>query len=485
MDVSSKDKPNILLIVLDSVRASNTTLHGHGNDTTPFLEEFATQSTVYEQARAPSIWSLPSHVSMFTGVEPHIHGVTTADQRLGQGHTIWEKLAANHGYSTGLFTSNVFLAEAPVGLRDVFETAKGRDEIVRYPEALTPNKAERGLSQFGYVKTCLKHDYPIKSIINGLERKGRGSLTNSRYLQRLIKQDHCGPHAENFKNWVETRSGPWAACINFMDAHSPYLPDDTYDEWGGSSLKSIQRSIDQIWDFPLEEEPWWKCEALEALYDGTIRQMDATLEGIIDRLKEIDQYENTHIVITGDHGEGFGEFCNTRSDVRYVAHGYGIGESLVHVPLLSKRPYQRAGELRCGLASLTSFYQVIQSTVDSDESSHSVTFEQDSMVVSSHGRESQLDKYLGSGTRYHGDAFAVYREEGDRIQKYTKWGSDESIITLAREKSAPAISVEMTNHGEVDRALEDGNQDGLNEVGTSSDDIDEDTKDRLKKLGYM
>lgn len=477
------DRPNILLIVLDSVRASNTTLHDHINNTTPYLKEFATRSTVYEQARAPSIWSLPSHVSIFTGTPAHVHGVTTGDQKLQKGHTIWEHLSDEYGYSTGLFTSNVYLSEPPFGLRDTFETIKGRDEIVRYPEALTPVKADESSTPTAYIKSCLSHDSPVKSIFNGIEAKGRGTVGTTPILRRLFKQDHCTPHAENFKNWIDTQTGPWAACINFMDAHSPYLPEDQFDHWGGSDLKSIQNSIDRSWDFPTDKQPWWKCEALESLYDGAIRQMDAEIKGIVNQLKEWNQFKNTHIVITADHGEGFGELCNTRPGVRYVAHGYGIDESLVHVPLLSKRPRQQCGERRDSLASLTSFYDVIKDQVENND--NNVSFEKNSVTVSSHERNKQIDKYVGNNTRYHGDAFAVYREDGDEIRKFTRWGDHQSIVKYKRNKLSSVLSVNSTNHGEVTKNLIEHQSNSLSQSGTNPDELEENTKDRLENLGYM
>lgn len=61
-------RPNILVIILDAVRARNCSLYGYHRETTPFLEEFADRSIVFTQARAPSVASLPSHASMFTGL---------------------------------------------------------------------------------------------------------------------------------------------------------------------------------------------------------------------------------------------------------------------------------------------------------------------------------------------------------------------------------------------------------------------------------
>ncbi len=67
--------PNILLIVLDSARARNMSLYGYERETTPNLNQLEETATVYDQARAPARWSLPSHVSMFTGHHVTQHGV--------------------------------------------------------------------------------------------------------------------------------------------------------------------------------------------------------------------------------------------------------------------------------------------------------------------------------------------------------------------------------------------------------------------------
>ena len=119
--------PNVLLVVLDSVRAANCSLYGFPRPTTPFLESFAEDATTYAQARAPSNWSLPSHVSLFTGLETHDHRVTVHD-RLRPGHTVFEALA-DRKYETGLFTENGFLTGHDAGLDAAF------DAVVDVPDA--------------------------------------------------------------------------------------------------------------------------------------------------------------------------------------------------------------------------------------------------------------------------------------------------------------------------------------------------------------
>lgn len=82
--------PNILLVIADSVRAQNVSLYGHLNRTTPFLDSFASEATVYTEPVSPGTWSLPSHASIFTGYHVWEHRLTSFNDSLRPGHTIWE-----------------------------------------------------------------------------------------------------------------------------------------------------------------------------------------------------------------------------------------------------------------------------------------------------------------------------------------------------------------------------------------------------------
>ena len=105
------NKPNVLLVILDSVRAKNTSLLGYPRETTPKLETFAKNATTYTNARAPGIHSISSHTSIFTGYHVAEHQATSHGASLRPGHTVWEMLSGA-GYRTGLFTPNAVVAES-------------------------------------------------------------------------------------------------------------------------------------------------------------------------------------------------------------------------------------------------------------------------------------------------------------------------------------------------------------------------------------
>jgi arylsulfatase A len=313
--------PNVLLVVLDSTRARNCSLYGHRRRTTPFLERLADEATVYTQARAPSNWSLPSHVSLFTGLEAHAHRVTVHD-RLRPGNTVFESLA-DRGYETGLFTENGFLASHEVGLQEAFETVVTVPEDT--PEAYNTTEENPGPDGFYY--------------------------------------------ADAFESWREGRPGPWAACVNLMDAHRPFEPRRQFDEWGDPEARALQRDLPPRWEWTFHggDRPYWQLAGLESLYDGGIRQADAIVKRIVGRLRASGALDNTLLVVCGDHGDGFGEPGLLPREPPAVSHIVPMHEALLHVPLLIRPPGGSSGREVHRPAALTAFPDAVLAVADGDE----------------------------------------------------------------------------------------------------------------------
>ncbi|MGF1503659.1 MAG: sulfatase-like hydrolase/transferase, partial [Anaerolineae bacterium] len=89
-------KPNIIMLVLDTMRAERMSVYGYQKETTPVLGEFAEDATVFERAFAPAPWTVPSHASMFTGLYPTVHQTTQSYATLpDEIPTLAELLAQN------------------------------------------------------------------------------------------------------------------------------------------------------------------------------------------------------------------------------------------------------------------------------------------------------------------------------------------------------------------------------------------------------
>ena len=351
----SSGPPNVLLVILDSARARNTSLHGYHRETTPFLDSFAKSATQYTQARSPAGWSLPSHASIFTGALPQEHKFNSLDSRLDTGVSIFEWLS-NKGYSTGLFTDNPYLTDLDTGLSNGFDVVLNDKDL--FPEGISPAAfAEReGTGRLAFLRAAIKSDHPAESVLNGLAwtvkwrvpRLGEGTVFTQGFT-----------YAKHFTEWRQSIKGPWAACINLMDTHIPFRPADEYDVWTSDDTRAARKRINED-DIGEGEE--WKYALRENRYDGTIRQADAVIERIVGDLQSAGQIDDTLIIVTADHGEGFGEHDPVTGNT-YTGHDDNTPETLLHVPLISKAPSQNHAEVVDDPVGLVDFPDVVRAAV--------------------------------------------------------------------------------------------------------------------------
>jgi len=483
-------QPNVLLIILDSLRAKNTSLHNHINDTTPFLAELSEESTVYEQAKAPGVRSLPSHVSIFTGLHVEEHGVTSREYRLQSGHTIWDQLKNEFDYDTGVFSSNLYLTGLDLGLSDAFDTVIGNADIP-FPKAMNPQSFVRNQDSYTYLdfaKACSTHNRPIRSIVNGLLVK---ASQHNRRLMRSIFNRHSSAHryTNSFLEWVDSKSSPWAACVNFMDTHYPFVPSRRQLQWSTEDILRLQDQISNppVWAFYGNKRPWWQWTALEGLYDETIRYVDSQIEYLLQSLKKRGEYENTLIVITSDHGEGFGEQSHIRPGARIAGHGghAGLHEAVLHVPLVVKYPHQRESQRINQLASLTNFPSVVTEVVQEQTTDFDGFVPDGPVVTSTSGMYEQakedISRYDLDMELYTKPMRAVYDQTGEKIRKFVTWSQESATIKISGVVSHKLCSEGATTVNETyDEIL---NQDVRSHIGEG--EPDEQVKNRLKELGYL
>ncbi|WP_181692699.1 sulfatase-like hydrolase/transferase [Natronomonas sp. LN261] len=478
-------RPNVLLVVLDSVRAKNVGLYGHHRDTTPFLSSYADGATTYRQARSPGIHSVASHASLWTGAAVEEHGITRHEDRLRPETTVWEELSAL-GYRTGVFTVNSVLAHAS-NLTDPFDHAMTQtfsgSSNKPFPGARGPTDSATHDGIAGNLERALRDEYPLRSLYNGayhLYQKRRGSAEGTPDSGQLI---------DGFLGWA-TGNGdgaddrPWAACLNLMDAHFPYDPAERYDRWGGETLRTLHAEFEKP---PANEfvrgRPWWQLEAFEHLYDGAIRQLDAHLEGLFEGLEDAGVHEETLVVLTSDHGEGFGEISRLTGRTRLVDHSWGIHEVLTHVPLVVSYPGQTDPVTVDAPATLAAFPDTVRAALDGSASRDS--FVPEGPVVAS--TERLLTEHDGifegsteAATDYYGPWRAVYERSGDHTMKYAVRGED--ALALRIRDAREAIPVDRDGSKRVEdafAALE--SMDLRGDAGT----VEADVEDRLADLGYL
>jgi arylsulfatase len=466
-------------------------VYGHVNDTTPFIRELSNKVTVYSNARSPSIGSRPSHASLFTGYHAIETGIS-GERKLRPGTTIWEELD-DEGYDTAVFSDNPFLRTNRYGLISGFNTVRTRSNKERaqtrhksikvpFSSGLDPQEMDNVNNTLSGVKKSLKTNTPIRSLLNGVSlliakrSESAGQVLGLKHgtgIDSEFKNTSARNYITEFDDWLMDHNSPWAACINLMDAHYPYVPASQFDIWGSAILRKLQAewagSNYAKTEFHDGDRPWWQLRAFESLYDGSIRQLDNAISKIVEILKRAGALSNTLLVITSDHGETFGERSYFEQNYRLVAHGAdgGIHDERTHVPLLVKYPEQKSGCQIDSPASLTTFPAVVRAVRDGDW--HHDEFVPDGPVFVT----------LDSG--YEQQSFAMYETHPDGVQMHAVRESDTTSIIIRSPQNKcvePSCCCDIT---EIESSF--NNKDIS--VSQDEEDIDDEVRAQLSNLGYV
>lgn len=471
--------PNILLIIMDTVRASNTSLYGYERDTTPFLRELKDEcATLYEHSWAPTNWSLPSHVSIFSGYHTKEHNVTSEEDKIEPSESIFYELK-EEGYETATFNDNSWITDTDSGLSEGFQDIISTG-VTPYPDAVNPSKflGKNGTKEYiKYLKESLRHENTLASLLNGVISKARGDVPG--LVPRKFRVKFNGyDYVEPFSDWIDDTGDTWAAFINLMDAHTPYHPKGRHVKWSDSLVHDIHVDTPRFSYY--NDEEWWKLKAQESLYDDCIHQVDDIVSNIIEVLKQKNEFEDTYIVITSDHGDSFGSYHQV-SQHRTIHHQPTIHEDVLRVPLLIKEPHQKESSKVDELATLTNYKDSVRSALNGGDIQSSIT---DNTIVAS---------YSGSNTQSvkkfeetHGDrniaeerGKVAYKKREGRVIKFMNW-EDKYGVRIISDQDLE----ERRSGRKVDKIFSHVDVKDLN-VGSDASEIDEDIEERLEELGYI
>jgi arylsulfatase A-like enzyme len=300
-----EEKPNVLFIIWDTVRAASLSLYGYNRPTTPTLERLASESVVFDRAYAIAPWTLPSHASLFTGRAFHELSTDWLTPLDDEPVTLAE-LFARKGYATGGFVANYFYCSRESGLDRGFH---------RYDVYPSPS-----LAQF------ILGSSPARVFFNSWGARGAFGFT-----QKPGRKEASGVNAE-FRRWLDRLDGkPFFAFLNYFDAHAPYLPPSPWDTMFGPILPSRDPSMREGRAFTERE-----LQAEIDAYDGGIRSVDDHLALLLEDLERRGILDNTIVIVSSDHGEEFGEHG-------IFTHGNSLFERSLHVPLLIHFPARLPG----------------------------------------------------------------------------------------------------------------------------------------------
>ena len=240
------EKPNLVLISIDCLRADHVGGYGYARETTPRIDEFAADGVVFQAASSTSSWTLPSHVSMLTGLLPSAHEVVDRWRKIGSSVPYLPERLSKAGYDVNAVVNWVFVSQA-----------YGFERGFNLYRTLYPRTGERVI------------DDASKILRDGRDRK-----------QFLF--------------------------VHLFDVHWPYLPPPEFVERFGPRPDDLSDLLDKV---PLAVPPSTgeEVEQMVNLYDAGIAFVDQQVGRLLDELKALDLYDKSLIIVTADHGEAFYE----------------------------------------------------------------------------------------------------------------------------------------------------------------------------------
>lgn len=324
---------NILVVVLDTVRARNLSCYGYERKTTPFLESFADTGIKFEYAYAPSRFTTPSHASLFTGAYPSVHQTDEENRRLTPDLPTLAEELSDAGYETVGFSNNIRVSEI-FGYDRGFEywedNGAGRGEplegaipVANIRSAVEdydafPRKATAAL------RYCYEENGSLtKTVYNWVNRK----LQEKNILSR--KDNGASDTVSFVDNFLIERDQerPFFAFLNLMEGHTPFAaPDEFQYKYVDKAESNTWEDLSAFYTNEAENQEE-RLSELVGQYDGAIRYLDSVVERLVSLLESRNLREETTIIITSDHGESFGEHG-------HYGHAMGLYNELTHVPLL-------------------------------------------------------------------------------------------------------------------------------------------------------
>ncbi|GBD97315.1 MAG TPA: DUF4976 domain-containing protein [Nitrospirae bacterium] len=337
---TDSSRPNIILVVFDTLTAQDMSVYGYERPTTPFISEWAKTAALFTKAEASSSHTPPTVASLMTGKRVWTHQTyhTKGSWPVRSDTESLPKELRKNGYYNMAFIANPVASVEGFGLADSFEVAPLYTEFSK-PVYLFGRK-------FGIVDIFLyklfgnavrAHDWILKEdfILGKLADVFISEYSN--FSETIVPPDKV---FSMFSGVIDKNPPePFFAWLHVLPPHDPYLPPEPYMGMLDSSgeFRTYKRQLKApMHGYKTEDQAG--VDILRARYDEFIRYCDKQFEDFILQMKKRNKLKNTVIIFTSDHGESF--------EHNYRAHGGPhLYEQLTHIPLIIKKPGQSKGKI--------------------------------------------------------------------------------------------------------------------------------------------
>lgn len=292
---STIKKPNVVLIVLDTLRSDSLFTYGYNKETMPNLTQFAEKATLFKNTISTSSFTPPSHLSIISG---------------------------------SYVDSKIMEIPVPQTLTEILKSVGYGAVCVSANRLVTTENFVRG---FDIYVDCVSVPalYQYFMTFKFLYKIFHDKIFNAQFLFYHKHTRAEDVNASLFPLLQKHKNHNLFLFVNYLDPHDPYFPHEMNPENDPFSLESgFVRRLDN-WRRPNLTKGQW--DNIKDLYDQELEYLDKHMGELFQILKEQDLWENAIVIVTSDHGELLGE--NNR-----LSHGATLYENEIKVPLLIKYP---------------------------------------------------------------------------------------------------------------------------------------------------
>ena len=312
-------RPNVIVLILDTLRAKNVSSYGYPIRTTPHLDTFADQGIRFKRAISAATWTVPSHACLLTGLYISQHRIETikGDRSFNDEIVTLPAALKSQGYRTVAFSQNMLFSSS--------------------------NHLDVGFDEFHDVEELLGSRGFTRAIQRLADRSPRPVRLSARYARKTIAPRLL---LDRMFDWIQKNdeNTPFFAFANVLAPHFPWtLPPGFLPHEEGFKLKYLLKSdyltLKKQWEFNSgkrqvteDQRHIWRM-----LYDASVRHADSEIGRFLRRLDGWKGRKDTILIITSDHGEMMGDYRDI------VGHVLSLNDNLIHVPLIIQHPDFRGG----------------------------------------------------------------------------------------------------------------------------------------------
>jgi len=448
---STHEINHVILITIDTLRTDVLSSYGSEEVETPNIDKLASDGTRFVNAYSSAPWTLPSFASIMTGLPPSVHRTVRGDLKMNDNLNTIAEYMRDSGYHTEAIVSNFFL-------HPEYNMDQGFLDYTWYP------KRQIFINSFG---TSL-----IKSVIS---RKFLEKITTSGITDLSIE-------------WIEdNRDKDFFLWVHYYDPHIPYEPPLEYISQNAPSNSRIGNDLRSAGNIrgghfvPTKEEKAW----IKELYNAEVRYVDDNIGRLLEKMKELNMYNDSLIIMTSDHGEEFWDHGG-------FEHGHSLYNELIHVPLIIKAPGNAPRQIVETKVGTQSIMPTILDITGISYDNDSVTISSLVPLIENRPSEYVEQPLVSTSVLYYEDKIGVIFDDHKYIHSMST--NHDEIYNLNRDPreqtplplSANTDKINQANNilkGREQQTIELSRQHGI--TGSEKVKLDEEKKQKLKALDYI